>query len=86
MTERQSRPIAITSIFGKEKSYKVHTINRQCSAFGAHDLWYNETIVWEYNSDFSDEGKMVEQETNKHCALCKKYIEKVELDRTRSKK
>lgn len=44
-------PIASTRVWHDGKAYDVSTINRECSAVGAHGMLYAETIVWEVSPD-----------------------------------
>ena len=52
--------IASTRVWHGETPYDVSTIDRECSAIGANDMIYAETIVWEVLPDGS-RGKIVHQ-------------------------
>lgn len=68
----------------KDKFF-ISTAYRRCSAVSAFELWYYETIVWEWNSKTRDVGKMLETEDSgesefgaldNHYEICTKYFEK----------
>jgi hypothetical protein len=60
----------------------ISTIYRQCSAPAAPDIWYYETIIWEWDAKTKERGKMLEQQDSgsfsgkaflNHIDLCEKY-------------
>lgn len=62
----------------------ISTAYRRCSAVSAFDIWYYETIVWEWDSKTKKVGKILEVEDSgesafgaldNHCDLCTKYFE-----------
>ena len=41
------------------KCFFISTINRESSALLAYGMMYAETMVWEYNYDTSERGKLI---------------------------
>lgn len=58
--ETMATHIASTRVWHDGKPFDVSTIDRECSAIGASDMIYAETIVWEVLPDGS-RGKIVHQ-------------------------
>lgn len=55
-------PIASTRVWHDGKPYDVSTIDRECSAVGAHGMMYAETIVWEVGDDGSRGDVLCQEE------------------------
>ena len=53
--------IASTRVWHDGKPFDVSTIDRECSAIGAHGMLYAETMVWEVLQDGS-RGRILHQD------------------------
>lgn len=66
--------------------YFVSTIYRQCSAMGAGDIWYYETMVWEWNAGRGkmvsqhDSGSSVKYAVQSHMTICAELAVKSNWD------
>jgi hypothetical protein len=69
-----------------KNKYFISTVYRRCSAVLASDIWYFETIVWEWDSKTRKRGEMLEMEDSgiseiraieSHLEICKKYIQPI---------
>jgi hypothetical protein len=82
--DRLEQPQLIQSYV--ERKYFVSTIYRQCSAMAAPDIWYYETMVWEWNQE-DGMGALVSQHDSGLCAtwavnhyarICRALVEGVD--------
>jgi len=65
-----------------KRKYFISTAFRRASTM--EEMWYFETIVWEWDNETRKQGKMLDMEDsgigeemafNNHCRLIKKYID-----------
>jgi hypothetical protein len=56
-----SQTLAQTYVQHKGRWFFVSTINRRSSAMTETELWYAETLVWEWNPETRKRGRMVGQ-------------------------
>ena len=61
----------------------ISTAYRRCSAITVPSIWYYETIVWVWESETRECGRMIEQQDsgtsrlealNNHFLICEKYL------------
>lgn len=75
MAYRPSEQVIGSYVHHKGKSWNVSTIYRQCSSPNWDGMYY-ETIVWEYDLEKRERGRMVHQDEGfeSHFTICKSII------------
>jgi hypothetical protein len=58
---REARLLAQETVYFGAHGFVVSTSNRKCSAVLADDLWYAETLVWEWDQATQTRGMIVGQ-------------------------
>lgn len=76
-TDQPDEAVIGSYVFHKEKSWNVSTIYRQCSS-PYYDGMYYETLVWDWDSEKKDRGRLVHQGEglNAHFEICRTIISK----------
>jgi hypothetical protein len=68
-------------VFHKDQCFFVSTANRACSALGASDIIYAETLVWESNTRKFSQDRLIHQGEDRrdgldtHFKICKQLFQ-----------
>ena len=84
MTDRETefrKEHNLLQTYLRKRGYLVSTGYRQCSAMGASDIWYYETLVWTWDEETrksdrlvwsTDAGSHPDKATKSHLETCAK--------------